>query len=539
MSLALLKPSRCVLLIGDEALFVYNVTGRGAKLVDTVPWQAEDFADVVSTLIKRECGGKPVLMLNDMTDQHFKGGQRLPKVGPMDRGNVLMRRLTVAFPNYAIRGALPVKEMVKGAARPKAVAGGLYLFAAVPVSEAIKKTVESVRLSMAPIAGFALLPVEASDMVYELAQIVAGKERRASKWAVFIGQHQNGALRQVITRDGQLAMTRMTPVVDSDSDPNAWADEVAQEFKATVSYLSRFGYSAEDGTDVIVIAGEQAGSALERRVGIPCNYVSFTAQEAARELGLSIGFQEEERYADALHVAWSGRKNKFILPMQAPELASIHKPRQAVAALVFALFLGGGYLAWTMMGHINTMMNTSGELSSQRRVLQDVETDYNIEVARMETLGFDVKLVQGSIAAYQTLEKDGLQTLAQLKKIREALGDTLRLDELKMTRIPAAVPAAGVPPELDANGQPIIPRPQMETAMQLSFPPTIDPEEGAREVISLERRLRAAFPGYAVAIEKNVVGMEYTETMSGETGANVQEQTEDYIAVLSIKGALP
>lgn len=375
-------------------------------------------------------------------------------------------------------------------------------------------------------------------MVSALATELAAKERRPSKWAVFIGQHQGGALRQVITRDGQLAMTRMTPVIDSDSDPNAWAEEVAQEFRATVSYLSRFGYSADDGTDVIVIASDEAGSALERRIGIPCNYTNLTAQEAAQTLGISIGFQEEARYADSLHVAWSGRKMKFILPMEAPELASIHKPRQAVAALMLMLMLGAGYLSWTMLGHVNAMMETSSELAAHERTLRDVEVAYNAEVARMETLGFDVKLVQGSITAYNTLRQDSLQPLAQLKKIREALGDNLRLDELKMVRIPAVSPPPGAPPQLDEQGNIINPRPRMETVMQLSFPATIDPEVGVREIIGLERRLRAAFPNYTVSIDKQVADMAHTESMSGQVGAVAQKPVDDYIAVLSIRGNL-
>jgi hypothetical protein len=539
MSMPLLKPSRCVLLIGDDALYVYNVTGRGAKLVDTVPWAAEDFVDVVATLIRRECGGKPVLMLNDMTDQHFKGGQRLPKVGPMDRANVMQRRLVVAFPNYPLRGALPVKEMTRGG-RPKAVSGGLYLFAAVPMSEPIQKSFGAVRESMASISGFALLPVEASDMVGTLAAKVAGKERKASKWAVFIGQHQSGALRQVIVRDGQLAMTRMTPVSDNDGNPNAWADEVAQEFKATVSYLSRFGYSADDGTDVLVIANEDAGEALEKRIGIPCNYASFTVQEAARLLGVSIGFQEDSRYADPLHVAWCGRKAKFILPMHAPELSSIHKPRQAVTAAMVLLVLGAGYLSWTLFGQVGAMMKTSGDLSDAQQKLRGVVADYESEVARMDSLGFDVKLVQGSINAYKSFDKNGLHALDIIKKVREALGDELHLDNFRMQRVAPNI-AVGAPPQYDEQGNEIVPKAQLEATMRLSFPPTIEPDTGVREVINLERRLQGAFPGYTVKIDKQVADMTTDENFSGQAGRiNKDElQTEDYFAVLSIKGDLP
>jgi hypothetical protein len=73
MGLSIGSPSRCVLLIGDDALYIYDASGRATKLVDSVPWQDPDFEQVVVKAIRGDCRGKPVLILNDMTDQHFKG----------------------------------------------------------------------------------------------------------------------------------------------------------------------------------------------------------------------------------------------------------------------------------------------------------------------------------------------------------------------------------------------------------------------------------------------------------------------------------
>lgn len=541
MLLPMPKMSRSVLLMGDEALYVYNVTGRGAKLVDTVPWAAQDFVDVVSGLIRRECGGKPVLILNDMTDQNFKNGQRLPKVGPMDRANVLERRLMVAFPNNPIRGAIPIKEFVPSdsGARSKMVAGGLYLFVGVPMSEPVSRTFDAIKRSMAPIAGFVLLPVEATDMVTALAAAGAGKERRPAEWTIFIGQHQNGSLRQVITRNGQLALTRMTAVSDSAANSALWADEVAQELRATISYLSRYGYSAEDGTDVIVITGAAAGEALEKRVGIPCNFTAYTVHDAARALNMSLGFQDEDRFADALHAAWTGRKAKFQMMLRAPDLANIHRPRQAVAGIIVLLLLGGAYLGWMLAGQANTLLAANSQMEENKKTLREVTAAYDAETVRMQSLGFDAKLVQGSITAFQTFEGDGMRTLEHMKKIREAMGPELRLDALKMARKPALL-IDGAERQYDDQGKEVFPRPAIEAILQLSFPPTVAPEVGAREVEGLERRLKAAFPGYTVAIEQQVEGMDYDENFTGQVGATDKkaERTEDMIAVLSIKGAL-
>ncbi len=171
MALSFLTPSRTVLLIGDETLSVYNVTFNQSKLAGAVSWNADDFEERVTRLIRHDCNSKPILLLNDMTDQHFKGGQRMPKISIMDRQSVLERKLQVAFPNYPIRGALQIKQSKKDAlenregASSEATAksgGGLFLFSGIPMSEPIAKAINVAKRSMASITGLVLLPVEAA-----------------------------------------------------------------------------------------------------------------------------------------------------------------------------------------------------------------------------------------------------------------------------------------------------------------------------------------------------------------------------------------
>jgi len=532
MTIPFLTPARTVLLIGDEALYIHKVTHNAVKMIDSVPWQTDDFEGTVVGLIRKECGGLPVLILNDMTDQHFKGGQRLPKVSVMDKGNVLKRKLQVAFPNYPIRGALPIKvKDKKPSGEGVRQVGGLYLFAAVPASEPIVKTLEAVKLSLAPIAGFVLLPIESSDMVKGMAEKLSGKSREPARWVIFMGQHQNGALRQVITRDGQLAMTRMTPISDASADPQTWAHEVSQEFKATISYLSRFGYSPEDGTDVIVIANERAGEMVGKLIETPCNFNCYTAPEAARLLGASIGLQDDSSFADPLHVAWAGRKSKFILPMEAAELDKIHKPRQAVAAVMFLLCVGAAYLSWQLISEAQAMIVAGDELGNQKNVLAGVDAEYQQEVARMEGLGFDIKLIQGTIATYQNFQTDSMPVMPILAKIGEGLGNDLRLDRLSVTKLDAETVT-------DPTGVQKPGKARLEAVLSLSFPPTVEMELGIKEINNLEKRLRDVLPDYDVAITQQVGRPEYTAQLKGEVGTktNAEGAAKDYTAELKIRG---
>jgi len=68
-------------------------------------------------------------------------------------------------------------------------------------------------------------------MITKLSEKMHDKGAPIPKWTVFIGQHQSGGLRQVVVREGELALTRMTAVGSHDENPMNWAREVQQEFK--------------------------------------------------------------------------------------------------------------------------------------------------------------------------------------------------------------------------------------------------------------------------------------------------------------------
>ena len=106
MALSFLTPSRTVLLVSDEFLTIFSISSKGAKLVETVPWGAEDFEKMISRIIAKDCGKKPVLIVNDMVEQHYRK-ERVVKAGVsfVDKSSMVQRKLNVAFPNYSIRAA--------------------------------------------------------------------------------------------------------------------------------------------------------------------------------------------------------------------------------------------------------------------------------------------------------------------------------------------------------------------------------------------------------------------------------------------------
>lgn len=538
MSLSsVISSTRTVLLIADEALYIYMTGSKATKLIEIVPWSTQYFEDVVVDLLKKDCNGRPLVILNDMTDLHFKGGQRMPKVGVMDKKGVLDRKLQVAFPSYPIRGALKIKQS-KEEQMAAATSGDLYLFSAIPNSDPIAKTMEAVKRSMSPIVGFFILPIEATDMVDKLSRRIAGKDQRPAEWAIFLGQHQDGSLRQVITRYGQLAMTRMTAVSDADANPDQWAADVSREFQATLSYLSRFGYSADKEIDVIVVANQEASESLTTRLQVDGSLTTLNIFDAAKELGLKLGDQVETRYADILHVAWCGNKSKFLLPMKLTDMDSVVGPRRAVAAATVLLLLGTSYLGYEAMTNMQNMMSIQKDIELKKNSYVMANQDYEAALQVMEDLGLDIRLIKGALSARgEFLERD-IDFLAVLKSIGEALGNDLRLDKIDMKRTDKNVDSSQVVrsrfPQVETTKEA-----PLTTTIILSFPPSIQLEAGIQEVNQLLFRLREVLPAYDIDIVKQVARPEYTQRVSGVAGGRDDKIVDDdYTAELVLKGPM-
>jgi hypothetical protein len=528
LSLPYITPSRCVLLIGDDALYIYNSGLTVTQLVEVVPWSTASFEETVAEIISKECHSRPVLMLYDMVEQHYRK-ERMPKVGFLDKGNVLDRKLRIVFPQYKVRAALKLKDTGERG-QPQGMSGGLYLFSAIPGNDTYKKVLEAVRRSMAPIAGFCLLPLESSDMVKLLADKLSRKAGTKAKWVVFMGQHQSGALRQIVIKNGELALTRMTPVVDTDIDAKLWSSEVVQEFNATMSYLSRFGYAPEDGLEVIVIANPEAGDLLSEKIETPCHLTTLTASEAARLIGIGIGKQEDERYADPLHASWAGRKRNFILPMHSQEVADIHKPRQVAMFVMLLLLAGMVYLAWQVSVVSQDLLSLSDQLDSSQLRLNQMEAQYQEEVERKKAMGFDVELVQGSLQAYDNLNRTDMGPLDLFRKLGQSLGSEMNIDSLVVNKV--VEKAGGDRYQTEQQEEKIF----LQAMFMMTMPASMGPTRANAAFESLRDRVQRNMGDATVYIQKPPYNSTYNVEVTGSEGVvqSIKEE-DDYTPEMVIR----
>lgn len=531
--MSLLTPSRTILLISDDALFIYAIGSKGVKMVEAVPWTAENFEDNVALIIAKECGGKPVVIINDMVEQHYRK-EKIPKVSPLDKQNVVKRKLNVAFPNYPVRAALPLKEKV--AKSDKAMAGSIYIFAAVPASDAFKKTMAAATKSLAPISGFCLLPIEASDMIKKLADKVGNKGDKKAKWTIFIGQHQGGGLRQIVIKNGELALTRMTPIVETDDNPSVWANEVNQEFQATMSYLSRFGFDSEDGLNVILVSEPAAGDIVNELIDVPCNFYSMSSDEIANVMKLPVKAQEHAHLADMLHVGWIGKKSRFILPMKAKQIDNVSQPRQIAVAASILLILGGCFQSYQLLDYYQKLDEAREDVETKTNKKAQLDLLYEREIKRKKDLGFDIQLIQSSLGVHDSLESKQIEILSLFLNVSKALGRDMRIDRIQISR-----GGGNLKRTLLNYGQSNNEKSPLFTAsMQMSFPSTTNAEKGNREVEALRTRLQKELPDHVVKVSKLLEDYEYSEEIVIEDGINGNASAaQDYIAEISIEGPKP
>ena len=509
-------PERCVLLLSDEAINVYDIERKQAHFVQAIYWNAKHFEALLIDAIVQHCKNKPVLVLVDMVEQHYRK-ERIPNVSPLDRPNVIKRKLRSGFPKFTMRAAKKLRDESRKQAKKN---GDVYLFAALPSSKSFSRTIDAVVKSNAPIAGIGLLPVESASLVASLQNKLGKNDSAVGKatWSILITQNQSGGLRQIVTKNGELALTRVTPITETDSDPGEWANEVAQEFKATMSYLTRFGYSPDDGLNVMVVANQKAGNLVEQFISEDCSFTAMTVTQAASDIGLKIGNQEDGRVADPLHAAWTGRKLRLSMPMYSQRLQKAYRLHQGAAAAMLVFFISMVFLVYSNANAALTFYKKQQDYQVWKKQKEQLDVIYKNEIERKRALGFDVKLIGSSLEIHNAFKQDEIKPLPLLKEIDNQLGSNLRIDSFTIN--------AKKRQQSRDQKNPTYKR-DVTATMTISFPGTIDIEKGNTVVEDLRKRLDAVLAQYEVRVAKKLADLSFRGEFSAETGLTADRRRPD------------
>lgn len=523
--------TRSVLILGDEGLQVFYVNKSNAKRLAYLPWNTHEFESSLIQVLVKQAKRAPVVVLNDMVEQHYRK-EHLLKVSVMDRSSVLKRRLNLAFPNYPIRAALKLKDKKSRVADKP---GEPYLFAAIPASSAFTKTFDAISASQVSIVGLYLLPVEAASMVKALSLKLAKDKSYLPAWTIFVGQHHNGGLRQIVTRNGDLALTRLTPIVDTDIEPELWAKEVASELNATMTYLTRFGYNETDGLQVIIVAGDNAAQPLREFIKIECDLAVMNVTGVAKVLGKSLTRQEDLRYADPLHALMIGNKKSFILPLQTPVLQDLIVPRKIASFVTMALFLGCAYLGVTAFQNLKASAELSDKILLAEQRKSSIDQAYSLELEKKKMLGFDFLQVNNALEVYAELNLRKALPLIQIRDIGKSLGADIHLDKMMMKVVEEKKEQGFGYDSQEGGGSDNV----LETVLTISFPSSIAPDISVQRVNAIRDKLAEVMPQNSVKVIKQIADLSYTGNFTGQAGVSENQQPpEEYEAEIEIRGAI-
>lgn len=526
-----------VLLAGGEGVVLYSPGGRGIERETSISWDVPNFEQQLAQFLSSAHQSKSVLVIFDGADQTYRKEENIPKLSFVDQPRFVKRKLELAFPSYPVRAALEIKpaKKVRGVKTTPS-----YLFVALPETEQLDRIGAALYESGVSVAGFGLLPAESSGLVTELAGKVFGEDKK-SRWSVLIGQHETGGLRQVVVKDGNLALTRLTPTSEAGTSGPGWVEEVTREFRATLTYISRFGFSSEDGLDVMVVCGDLEKQFFDPKTVPTQNFKCLNPAEALRAIGArSLGL-EKTNFADPLHAVWAGRKSKLNLPIVVPSIDRVMGPRSRARLGSVALALLACGIAWLSLQSYWSYSQYKEETAQKQSHRDMLQREYDNESKVFDSLPVRPEVVKTTLSVKTLLENNTVNLRATLHTLKNALGNDIRLEDLNLehTAAPAVTPGASegksamFAPPPDPNN-----RGSVKINFKFTLPEGMLLEQKVTKAEQLATTLRQAFPNYSVSIVSQFGKVSRSGKFTGDSGstAGTAAGANDF-AELQLEGA--
>jgi hypothetical protein len=418
----LLTPSpRFVLTIGNEGgLLAHVVAGRVTDVLQVGADKAA-LATLGAALAKRPA--RPLVVLIDLLEQSYRQ-ETVPKVNRMDRQKVLNRRLERAFPDAELRAALERGD------DPDQRSTKRFLLAAVPPGSDWTRWAEFLRGLDNPIVALTLLPVEAVSMVARLARHLTPADAEPNPWTIFICRQATGGVRQIVVNRSELALTRLTPTLAAGSGgpgqgPGAIDPVVAtqHELRATLGYMTRLGYRADAGVDIIVLGDDALKRHWHDAIPNGSKLHLVTASDAADALGL--GRIPDADHGTLLCGAWAARRRQpavQLLPhdlrMRMMQTLGLRWANAGLAASAVGL---AGYAALSAAAGVELEHEVAWLDAWQTTVESNLERDDTGTSAGTSNDTPSAAALRSVLEAHRLLQADKLDPIASLGALRAAM----------------------------------------------------------------------------------------------------------------------
>ncbi len=539
-----LSSNKRVLLLGSDGVVIYGPSGSGVEREASLAWDMPNFDDMLVEALGKQNANKPVIVLFDGADQTYRKEENIPKLSAVDRPRFVKRKLELAFPNYPIRASLEIKPP-KGKGLQRSSGPSSYLFVALPETDQIDRIGRAILESGVPIGGFGLLPAESVGLAPALAEkIYSGEPGGVGRWTVLIGQHETGGLRQIVIKDGNLALTRLTPVAEGGVSGAAWAEEVTREFRATMTYISRYGFNPDEGIDVIVISDDISRQFFDAATLGVKRLRCISVTDALKLLGAKSFGLEKTNFADGLHAAWISKKRALRLPNRVPSLHQIMAPRLAAQGAAIVLVFSALALVFMAFNSVQQNYVLSQEIEQRQGQRGMLERELAQETKVFDTLPVKASLLKGTLNTKQFLDKNTVPVNGVLQRLKTVLGNSIILNQLDYQHDPSAelkledlasgagafmpppAPGAAVPSE----------RGLVKINFTFSLPGDMALEQKVNTAEALQKKLQEVFPGYVVKIEAQFGRVNREGRFEGSLTGAKQNDTQREEASISMEG---
>ena len=549
--MAIFSGKRRVLLVGGDGVVPYAFGSRGAEREGAVAWATPDFEQSLVDLLTLKNASSSVTILFDGADQTYRKVEDIPKLSFIDRPRFIRRKLDLSFPSYPIRAAMalhPIKQKHGITITNNKNDAPPYLFVALPETEQLDRVARVIYESGVSVTGFGLLPLESSAMLQEISRKLYQGKGRPSRWSILIGQHETGGLRQVVIKDGHLALTRLMQTSEGGEGGANWADDVLREFKATLTYISRFGYTPDDGVDVTIVCRDIEKQFLNVPAFGARNFSALNQGEALSLLNTRSTNLEKNNYADVLHAAWIVKKRKLLLPVRIPSIQKSVAPRMAATAAIGLLMLSALVLSGLSVNSGLDYKAKSDELTQRQNEITMLDREYDQESKKFEGLPVKPDVMKAVMTAKDAMEKSEMSVSAVLHAIRSSVGQDITLEKLSIRFEPGQdfsfegvkSSAAGKPGILVLK--PVKDKGDMVVSFSFSLPDIMPLEQKVQRAEKVKADLEKIFTKHLVSIRSQFGRFERTGRLTAELGAQgqvnpaVPANAQKDMAEIEIKG---
>lgn len=506
-----------VLIVGNDAVQLYVFSGKKVSLYGDYSTDSETLATDLRDAFRAV--NAPLLILFDVVEQQYRK-EVVPKVSSFDKAKVIQRKLLMAFPQQQMRAFLPMRQQ-------PGEEGFTLLLAALGTGQVVERIMEAILGCEVFIAGAGLLPLESASLTNKLVEKTHERAQIGSdtRWSILMTYHQTGGLRQIVVKDGELALTRLTPLPFGAHQSKQLVDEMAREFNATLIYLSRFGYVPTDGLDLIMVSAPDICQQF-RQLQLPVTHLyPLTPAEAGQLIGVSVETQQDSIYGDIVHAAWGGVQRKLMVPLASAVINKIKMVRLSGRAAIILLFLASLYLVYE-----NTVLQTetlnieSGitEQNARKQVLQHEVDELSKSLNKLQN---DPEKTRSMISLYEEFEKKKVDMEPTLQQIAAMVDrQYTRLQEVSIE--PVAIveadnnAASPPPPQPGPDGNPVeqqAPKPTVIIKLTIGFDPDLTIEQAAILTNEFIERVKKQWPDHTITIEKMVGNLSVDRVVQGES----------------------